>query len=62
MGAMAGRIPPAAAMLIPALDLPGRRWPEEYNGSLFMNNIHGARINRDLLSSERLGLRRVACA
>jgi putative membrane-bound dehydrogenase-like protein len=24
-------------------------WPAEYRGSLFMNNIHGARINRDVL-------------
>jgi putative membrane-bound dehydrogenase-like protein len=27
----------------------GGGWPPEYNGSLFMNNIHGARLNRDLL-------------
>ena len=27
----------------------GGAWPPVYNGSLFMNNIHGARINRDLL-------------
>jgi putative membrane-bound dehydrogenase-like protein len=27
----------------------GGAWPPEFNGSLFMNNIHGARINRDLL-------------
>jgi len=27
----------------------GGAWPKEYAGSLFMNNIHGARINRDLL-------------
>jgi putative membrane-bound dehydrogenase-like protein len=24
-------------------------WPPEYRGSLFMNNIHGARLNRDVL-------------
>jgi putative membrane-bound dehydrogenase-like protein len=27
----------------------GGAWPAEYQGSLFMNNIHGARINRDIL-------------
>jgi putative membrane-bound dehydrogenase-like protein len=27
----------------------GGGWPAEYNGSLFMNNIHGARLNRDIL-------------
>jgi putative membrane-bound dehydrogenase-like protein len=27
----------------------GGSWPAEYQGSLFMNNIHGARINRDTL-------------
>jgi putative membrane-bound dehydrogenase-like protein len=27
----------------------GGAWPAEYVGSLFMNNIHGARINRDIL-------------
>ena len=27
----------------------GGSWPAEYQGSLFMNNIHGARINRDVL-------------
>ena len=27
----------------------GGAWPAEYTGSLFMNNIHGARLNRDLL-------------
>ncbi|WP_169976962.1 PVC-type heme-binding CxxCH protein [Tautonia rosea] len=26
----------------------GDAWPEEYRGSLLMNNIHGARLNRDL--------------
>jgi putative membrane-bound dehydrogenase-like protein len=26
----------------------GDAWPEEYRGSLFMNNIHGARLNRDI--------------
>ncbi len=27
----------------------GGGWPAVYDGSLFMNNIHGARINRDVL-------------
>jgi putative membrane-bound dehydrogenase-like protein len=27
----------------------GSSWPGEYRGSLFMNNIHGARLNRDVL-------------
>ena len=27
----------------------GDSWPAEYRGSLFMNNIHGARLNRDVL-------------
>ncbi len=26
----------------------GGTWPEEYHGALFMNNIHGARINQEL--------------
>ncbi|EEF61720.1 PVC-type heme-binding CxxCH protein [Pedosphaera parvula] len=26
----------------------GDSWPEEYRGGLFMNNIHGARINMDI--------------
>jgi putative membrane-bound dehydrogenase-like protein len=28
----------------------GGAWPAPYEGSLFMNNIHGARINRDVLT------------
>ncbi len=28
----------------------GGRWPAEYRGSLFMNNIHGARLNRDVVT------------
>jgi len=28
----------------------GGNWPEQYRGQLFMNNIHGARLNLDLLS------------
>ncbi len=31
----------------------GGSWPEEYRGKLFMNNIHGARINMDI--PERAG-------
>jgi len=30
-------------------------WPSEYHGSLFMNNIHGARINRDTLKRDGSG-------
>ncbi len=30
-------------------------WPPEYRGSLFMNNIHGARINRDILTPSGSG-------
>ena len=33
----------------------GGAWPEEYRGSLFMNNIHGARLNRDILEPEGSG-------
>jgi putative membrane-bound dehydrogenase-like protein len=31
------------------------RWPKEYFGSLLMNNIHGARLNRDILSPRGSG-------
>jgi putative membrane-bound dehydrogenase-like protein len=31
----------------------GGAWPGPYEGSLFMNNIHGARINRDVLVPSR---------
>ncbi len=34
----------------------GGAWPPELNGSLFMNNIHGARINRDILTPRGSGL------
>ncbi|WP_254053661.1 PVC-type heme-binding CxxCH protein [Singulisphaera sp. GP187] len=27
----------------------GGAWPDKYRGSLFMNNIHGGRLNRDVL-------------
>ncbi len=33
----------------------GGLWPEEYRGSLFMNNIHGARLNRDVLAPKGSG-------
>ena len=33
----------------------GDSWPAEYRGSLFMNNIHGARINRDILKPNGSG-------
>ena len=33
----------------------GDSWPAEYRGSLFMNNIHGARLNRDMLKPSGSG-------
>ncbi len=30
-------------------------WPAEYRGSIFMNNIHGARLNRDTLERKGSG-------
>jgi len=33
----------------------GGAWPGRYDGSLFMNNIHGARINRDVLTASGSG-------
>ena len=33
----------------------GGAWPREYRGSIFMNNIHGARLNRDILKPEGSG-------
>ncbi|MFO0960668.1 MAG: PVC-type heme-binding CxxCH protein [Isosphaeraceae bacterium] len=38
-----------------ALIYNGDAWPAEYRGSLFMNNIHGARLNRDLLEPSGSG-------
>ena len=35
----------------------GSNFPAEYRGSMFMNNIHGARINRDRAQAVGLGLR-----
>src|SRR6185437_1902021 len=33
----------------------GDTWPAEYRDSIFMNNIHGARINRDILTPKGSG-------
>lgn len=33
----------------------GGSWPEKYRGQAFMNNIHGARINMDILEPEGSG-------
>ena len=33
----------------------GGSWPEKYRDQLFMNNIHGARINQDLISAHGSG-------
>ena len=33
----------------------GEQWPEEYRGSIFMNNIHGARLNRDTFEPKGSG-------
>ena len=33
----------------------GGVWPAEYRGGLFMNNIHGARLNRDVLEPKGSG-------
>ena len=38
-----------------ALIYLGGAWPEEYRGSLLMNNIHGARLNRDTLEPKGSG-------
>ena len=38
-----------------AMIYQGGAWPAEYNGQLFMNNIHGARLNRDVLKPHRSG-------
>ena len=38
-----------------AMIYSGGAWPAEYQGSLFMNNIHGARINRDVLKPSGSG-------
>ena len=33
----------------------GASWPEQYKGQAFMNNIHGARINMDVLEAQGSG-------
>lgn len=33
----------------------GGKWPDQYRNQLFMNNIHGARINQDVLSERGSG-------
>jgi putative membrane-bound dehydrogenase-like protein len=38
-----------------AMIYQGDIWPDKYRGSLFMNNIHGARLNRDVLVPEGSG-------
>ena len=38
-----------------AMIYQGGAWPKEYVGSLFMNNIHGARLNRDVLEPKGSG-------
>ncbi len=38
-----------------ALIYQGDAWPAAYRGSIFMNNIHGARINRDVLTPRGSG-------
>ncbi|MDE2507395.1 MAG: dehydrogenase, partial [Planctomycetota bacterium] len=38
-----------------AMIYQGGAWPAEYVGGLFMNNIHGARINHDLLVPQGSG-------
>ena len=38
----------------------GGAWPEEYRGQMFMGNIHGRRLNVDILEAEGLRLRRLA--
>ncbi|MFO0939152.1 MAG: PVC-type heme-binding CxxCH protein [Pirellulales bacterium] len=38
-----------------AMIYQGGKWPKEYNGAIFMNNIHGQRLNVDLLSPSGSG-------
>ena len=38
-----------------AMIYQGDAWPKQYDGSLFMNNIHGARLNRDVLEPKGSG-------
>ena len=39
-----------------ALIIQGPAWPESYRDSILMNNIHGARLNRDVFKKEGSGL------
>src|SRR5205085_2668142 len=38
-----------------AMIYQGGAWPEKYRDHIFMNNIHGARINADLLEPKGSG-------
>jgi putative membrane-bound dehydrogenase-like protein len=38
-----------------AMIYKGDAWPASYRGSIYMNNIHGARINRDVFKPEGSG-------
>lgn len=38
-----------------AMIYQGGTWPEEYRGKIFMNNIHGQRINMDVLNPKGSG-------
>ena len=38
-----------------AFIVQGDNWPAEYRGSILMNNIHGARLNRDTLAPKGSG-------
>ncbi len=38
-----------------AMIYQGGTWPEKYRGSIFMNNIHGQRLNVDLLKPKNSG-------
>lgn len=38
-----------------ALIYQGGKWPEEFHGSIFMNNIHAGRLNRDVLKRSGSG-------
>ncbi|MDX2036658.1 MAG: family 16 glycoside hydrolase [Isosphaeraceae bacterium] len=40
-----------------AMIYQGATWPEQYRGRIFMNNIHGARINQDRLVRSGSGYR-----
>ncbi len=38
-----------------AMIYQGGKWPEQYRGAIFMNNIHGQRLNVDLLTAKGSG-------